>query len=155
MEINPREKKLLIALGVIVVVVGIDFILNSDEYLGFYGKSNTQTVIHQKEKNTHIPLAGQVKKTGQRTLSIKDWGHDPFHDQTVKTYRRKKRVKVVTPDVKLELKAISVAQNLTVAMINSKVVASGDMIEGYLVKEITSKKVVLEKAGEQKILNLP
>ncbi len=156
MEINAREKKLLIALGVIVFVFGIDFIMNSDDYIGFYSHSEKQEAGIKKQKAT-IPVKGlPANKTSEKAIaSLKEWGRDPFRDKLARVFVKKKRLPRKVRDVKLELKAISVAQNLTVAMINSKVVANGDEIAGYIVKDISSKEVILEKNGAQTILKLP
>ena len=156
MEINAREKKLLIVLAVIVFVFGIDFILNSDDYIGFYSHSEKKEAVIKKQKVT-IPAKGlPANKTSEKSIaSLKEWGRDPFRDKQSKVYVKKKRLPHKNRDVKLELKAISVAQNLTVAMINSKVVANGDEIAGYIVKDISSKEVILEKNGAQTILKLP
>jgi len=155
MELNPREKKLLMALGIIVVIVGIDFVLNSDDYINYYKNSENQVVSNSTKSQEMANISASHAVSDKILPSIAGWGRDPFYDREQKIIPKKARVKRAVPEVRLILKAISIGNTVSVAMINRKVVAVGDKIAGYRVKAIKSKQVVLVKAGKRKILKLP
>ena len=147
-KLDKRQRILLIVLIIVIMGAAVDFTINTDDYLRFYG-SKRETV--KDEANT-IAKRETVNQKGKKLSQYNLWGRDPFRDLSIKT----KRIYTVpqTEEISLNLSAISIADGGSVAMINSKIVTVGDDIEGYVVKKIEPKQVFLEKNGRTKIVQL-
>ncbi len=148
-KLDKREKNLLIVLIVALTIGALDFILNMDSYLSFYSDENVlieQTINKQAQKEE------KIAKRNVPAESLKNWGEDPFYDPALRV--RKKIYKPKIEKISLKLKAISMAESMSVAMINNKVLAIGDLIDGYIVKNIQEKEVTLVKGEQTTILKL-
>jgi len=145
---DPRQRNLIILLIIIVSFALFDFLMNMDDYLSFYGNSKKSTTTKKVEKKI------ENKKSEKLIVlpSTQEWGRDPFYDASLRIKKKIYVKKIET--VKLILKAISFSENMSVAMINSQILAVGDKISGYNVKKIDPKQVLLEKEGQTKILRL-
>lgn len=147
-KLEKRQRNLLVLLGVMVVAFAIDFTINSDDYLKYYGTSKgpkKKNIVEKKEQN-------KIAKAESKLIKYDTWSRDPFYDSTVPVKR--KRPKRVVKEVALTLQAISFSEGKSVAMINSEILAVGGIIEGYRVKKIQPKQVILEKGGRTRTLKL-
>ncbi len=148
-KFDKREKNLLKVLAVLLLIGAVDLFMNMDSYLSFY--KETETKVEQNKKP-------QIKNTNKKTrsealvASLQNWGRDPFFDPALQV--RKVVYKPKIKKISLNLKAISMAANMSVAMINSSVLAIGDKIEGYTVQKIQAKQVTLIKDGQTTTLKL-
>ena len=147
-KIEKRQRILLIVLIIVIMGAAVDITINTDDYLRFYG-SKKEAV--RQESNT-IVKQDTVSQKGKKLSQYNLWGRDPFRDLSIRT-ERVYRVPQ-TEEVSLNLSAISIADGGSVAMINNQIVTVGDDIEGYTVKEIEPKQVLLEKNGQTKIIQL-
>lgn len=148
-KLEKREKNLAILLAVVLAFGAIDFIINMDSYFSFY-----QSPSKKEKKVTSKKVATALKAENKEDLNaLTGWGRDPFNDPTVRVVRKRAPVKKVAKIV-LKLKAISIAETMSVAMINNRVLGVGDNIEGYIVKSIQPKQVVLTKDGQSTTLKL-
>ncbi|KAA3617284.1 MAG: hypothetical protein D8M58_03140 [Calditrichaeota bacterium] len=148
-KLEKREKNLLLVLGVILLIGAGDFILNMDSYLNFYKEPKSENASIKK---TDVNNNTKKNKNKKLLASFKDWGRDPFYDPSLRV--KKRVVKQKKKTISLSLKAISMAESMSVAMINSRVLAVGDQIEGYTVKKIQAKEVTLTKDGQTTTLKL-
>ncbi|RMH65717.1 MAG: hypothetical protein D6677_01810 [Calditrichaeota bacterium] len=151
MRLAKRERKLLYALGLVVVVLIGDVIINSDDYgwvTGRMTKKATQKTVQKKE----TPTQAQDASEEVYKASLISWGRDPFFDAN--NVPKKTVKKIVKRQVLLNLKAISVAESGSVAMINDEVLMEGDTIAGYTVARISPKEVVLTKGAQKRVLKL-
>jgi len=82
-----------------------------------------------------------------RTDSVLQWKHDPF------IRARKARVGRAK-GVGLALSAISITNEKSMAMINGKIVWSGEQIDGWAVVDIQEERVILKKGSKNKELKL-
>jgi hypothetical protein len=148
-KLDKRQKNLVILLVVVIVIAAIDFVINMDDYLGFYGSDKEKTPVEVAKAK--VSEKSNTKSVFQHA-SAKEWGSDPFYDPANEVVKRvvKPQVKVIT----LTLKAISFSENMSVAMINNQVLSEGDTIEGYTVQKIELKQVTLIKDGQTKTLKL-
>lgn len=147
-RIEKREKRLLIVLAVILSIGLIDFVLNKDNYLAYYSSFQKEVA-----KKVDMPVQNEAKiKDTPPVVYSNTWGNDPFYDPSLEV--KKAPVRTVSRRIYLTLKAISFSQGKSVAMINSQILAEGDRIEGYTIKKIKQKEVILEQAGNIKILKL-
>jgi len=147
-KIDKRQRFLMILLIIVLLGAAIDFTINTDDYLRFYG-SKKETVRQNSNTTTKLDTINTKEK---KLSQYNRWGRDPFHDLSIRTTRIYKAPQ--TDEVSLYLSAISVADGGSVAMINSKIVTVGDDIEGYIVKKIEPKQVFLEKNGQIKTVQL-
>jgi len=147
-KMEKRQRNLLIFLIIVLAGAGIDFAVNTEDYLKYYGGDVKEQAI--QENKVAKPKIAESQEMKLRHYN--EWNRDPFHDLTVRTTTPayKPRVQGIT----LELKAISIAEGKSVAMINSEILAEGGSIEGYTVKSIQPRRVVLEKNGQSKTLML-
>ena len=148
-KLDKRQKNMAILLAVVLAIAAIDFVMNMDDYLSFYGSDKKKSSVAAKERKIT-----EKSKTQPLALhaSAKEWGRDPFYDPANEVVK-----KVVIPKVyvvSLVLKAISFSENMSVAMINNQVLSEGDKIEGYTVQKIEHKQVTLIKDGQLKTLRL-
>ena len=147
-KLEKRERNLLIVLGIIVLAGAIDFAINTDDYLKYYGSTDKKVEVKTEKKiQTNQIIDDQNKFTKYET-----WGRDPFYDPSTMVKRTVYKPKV--QEVILDLKAISFSEGKSVAMINSQIVTVGDVVEGYTVKSIEPKQVIIEKDGQTKTLKL-
>ena len=147
-KMEKRQRNLLIFLIIVVAGAAIDFTINTEDYLKYYGGEKKESV--KKQIDIIKPAVLQAQQI--KLKKYKKWDRDPFRDLTVRNtipvYRSKPQ------GVALELKAISMAEGKSVAMINSEILAEGGSIEGYTVKSIQPRRVILEKDGQSKTLML-
>jgi len=147
-KIEKRQRILLIVLIIVIMGAAADFIINTDDYLRFYG-SKKETV---RPESNIVAKRDTVNQKGKKLSQYNLWDRDPFRDLSIKTERIYKVPQ--TEEVSLNLSAISIADGGSVAMINGNIVTVGDDIEGYIVKKIEPKQVFLEKNGQTKIVQL-
>ncbi len=148
-KFDKREKNLLKVLAVLLLIGAVDLLMNMDSYLSFYKETETKV-----EQNKKPQIKNTNKKTRSKALiaSLQNWGRDPFFDPALQV--RKVVYKPKIKKISLNLKAISMAANMSVAMINSSVLTIGDKIEGYTVQKIQAKQVTLIKDGQTTTLKL-
>jgi len=149
MQIEKRQKVLLIVLAVVVVFAIGDFVINSDDYSSFYG-SDSKTAVEKSAKPK--TAAARVASARVTPPSAKSWGRDPFDDPSHKPAPR--RIVKKAPRVSLTLKAISYAGQASMAMINDQVLSVGDEIAGYRIVKIEQSRVLLSKGDENLTLKL-
>lgn len=151
MSLAKREKKLLYFLAIVTVVFVVDLVINSDDYSWITSSADEKEAVRKKtDHKSNDVKETSVKKRYQ--ASLMPWNRDPFYD--AKNIVKKKVKKVVKKLAPLTLKAISIANAGSVAMINDKVLMAGDVIAGYTVERIEAKQVVLSKNGKKRILKL-
>ncbi len=144
-NLTKSQKRLLILLAIVLAYAVFDVSRNWDTYMGFYkGKKGT---VHKKKNSTTRDASLKIRKVEY----TKDWNQDPFY-VAVKTKPRKRVVRRRT--VSFHLKAISFAGDNSIAMINSRIMKVGDVINGYRLVSIQPKRVVLQKGTEKKVLTL-
>lgn len=146
-KLEKRERNLLILLGIVVSIGAIDFLLNTEDYLSYYTKDEIKNEQLESKSTTQN---AQSKQASDRFVYTK-WDRDPFHNSSI---RVKKAVYRTVQEISFQLKAISFSEGMSVAMINNQVLKVGDLIEGYTVKSIQPKQVVIEKDGQSKTLKL-
>jgi type II secretory pathway component PulC len=135
MTVTKSQKRLFIILAIVVVYAAIDFMMNREDYEQTYAKS--PTVDH---KSTLI-----VKARTTNTQPDLSWGRDPFSRGVTKTKIRRQKP---TPQVRLVLNAITYSKENSIAIINDEILQQGDMIEGYVVEQISADEVVLKNNGK-------
>jgi len=148
-KMEKRQRNLLIFLIIVVAGAAIDFTINTEDYIKYYGAEKKK--VAEKQSEIKKPVIRQDQEI--KLKKYNKWDRDPFRDLTVRNI-----IPVYKPSqpqaVTLELKAISIAEGKSVAMINSEILAEGGSIEGYTVKSIQPRRVVLEKDGQSKTLML-
>lgn len=150
MEINKSQKRLFILLGLVLIYFVYDIISDWDTYAGFYTGKKTVTVQKAEEKKAENMPEEEVE---QDRPYLAKWGRNPFYQKVqVKkaavVTRKKKR------SVRLNLYAISIKDNNSVALINDRIVKIGDMIGGYTLKKINKKSVLLTDGAKAITLKL-
>ncbi len=150
MNLDKREKKMLYLLAVAVLIFVTDFFINSEDYVWLTGSGEAGPTVVERVK-PKIPRP-QVAQEPPYKASVTDWGRDPFFDPSLVV--KKKKVRKVKKTVRLNLKAISMAETGSVAMINNMILTVGDQVSGYTLVRITPKSVELKKNGKSRILKL-
>ena len=149
MEINKSQKRLFILLGLVLVYFVYDIISDWETYSGFY--TGNKAVSEQKAEVKSAKAAPEQKAEINRSYLAK-WGRNPFYKKVeikkVVQVTKKKRT------IKLNLYAISIKDNNSVALINDRIVKIGDMIAGYTLKKINKKSVVLTDGAKAITLKL-
>ena len=148
-KLDKREKNLVIVLIVALAIGAVDFIMNMDSYLSFYTEETQQEEVQISQE---VQKEEKIRKRNVPEESLKNWGNDPFFNPALRV--RKVVYKPKVKKISLKLKAISMAESMSVAMINNKVLAVGDLIDGYTVKNIQEKEVTLIKGEQTTILKL-
>ncbi len=150
MNLDKREKNMLYVLGVVLLVFVVDIFINSEDYAWLTGTDEDgPTVVERVKPEISSPRVSAEKPYA---ASVLDWGRDPFFDPSLVV--KKKKVRKVRKTVHLDLKAISMAESGSVAMINDLILAVGDQVSGYTVVRIEPKAVELKKDGKSRILKL-
>ena len=148
-KLTKSQQILFIVLGIVLAYAIFDFITNKDTYIGFYtGEVNATAEADSTAQNAAADSTIDVLQMNLTT----HWGKDPFFvepKKVVKKYSRKKKKEPI-----FRLKAISFRPEGSVALINDRIVKSGDVIEGYKVIDISEKKVVLWNGKKRKVLKL-
>jgi len=150
MNLNKKQKRLVILLAVLLAYAVFDFVMNKDEYLEYYSKKKITAKAKSKKAGKKAPPA--LKKKSVRVEYTQNWGSDPFYEKIA--YRKKRRAVRARKQVSLRLKAISYSGKSSVAMINNRVMMKGDVISGYRVVEIQPKSVILANGNERRVLHL-
>ncbi len=143
--LKKNEKVMLVMIGVVVIAFAI-----MDPYYFWKTKPEPELTEKQKkrkeqkeklaaDKETVTPKIAITKQTRfipKDPIPLKDWGRDPFVQ--------------ARPDLdeenilsKLRLSAISVQGDSRMALINSKLVRVGDVINGLKVNSIDADRVIL------------
>jgi hypothetical protein len=148
MNVDKRQKRLLILLAVVMAYAAFDFLTHQDEYLNYYlGRKAEATLAVQPTQQT-----GEQAVPIEKQAYLKNWGHNPFEDTKKVVYvpRRKPEKKKPT----FQVDAISFNGDSSVALVNGTIVKTGDWISGYKVIQITQKQVVLSNGTDRITLNL-
>jgi len=147
-KIEKRQRNLLIILLIVIASAAADFTINTDDYLKFY--ANKKETMKKKQGLVTKPAISEKKEL--KLTQYNRWGRDPFYDSA----SREKRIvyRPSTPDASFQLSAISIGDGGSIAMINNQIITVGGEIEGYTVKSIEPKQVVLEKNGQIKTVRL-
>lgn len=150
MEITKSQKRLLIILGVVVVYAVYDFISNAETYKVYYNADEEQYYEEQSADSTKHSLELETSKKDAHYSA--EWGKDPFYISSFSktSFSKKRRVQ----NAKLSLHAISFNGISYVALINEKIVKTGDMITGYTVNKITDSAVFLSSGKKKIVLKL-
>jgi hypothetical protein len=151
MEINKSQKRLLIFLAIVVAFFIIDVINNPETYSKFYSGSSKKQKVAEKTENTEITKT-KAEVTFQAALS--NWGTNPFYivPKRSTSFRTQETVQVV--EVKLVLQATNADGENSFALINDKIVKTGEMVAGYTVISISKTRVVLSDGQKRKELTL-
>lgn len=149
MEMDKRQKRMLILLGVVLSYAAFELITNSEQYFGYYFKSETS--VEADKTADQAAVQTQVIQPKGITKYDKDWGEDPFF---IKSAVKKQKTAKSTPQIRLTLSAISFGGGKPVAMINNEILGVGEQIEGYRIKSIEQTRVTLVKGTEQRVLTL-
>ncbi len=144
-NLTKSQKRLLILLVLVLAYAVFEISRNWDTYMGFYKGKRVSVQKHNKNSPANQPVKIQ------KVEYTKGWNHDPFY-VAVKAPPRKKVVRRRT--ITFHLKAISFAGDNSIAMINSRILKVGDVINGYRLVSIQPKRVVLQKGTDKKILTL-
>jgi len=149
MQITKSQKRLFILLGLVLIYAVYDVISNFDTYASLFSdKKQPVTVQDEKVKSDSAKVLVEV----ERKEYLNKWGRNPFY----KKVEKKRVAKVVKHKrkVNLNLYAISMKDNNSVALINDKMVKIGDMIEGFTLQQIAKKKVTLSDGSRTITLTL-
>jgi hypothetical protein len=149
MEIDKRQKRMLIVLGVVLAYAVFELITNSEQYFGYYMGSDKAEV--QAASTNQVAVQTQTPKRPGVNEYDKDWGEDPFY---IKVEKKRRSGRKVRPTVRLNLSAISFGGGQPVAMINDEILSVNDVIAGYKVQAIEPKRVILVKGSDRRILTL-
>jgi hypothetical protein len=148
-SLSKGQKRLLFVLAIVVAYGIFDMVSNRDRYFSYYGGRRLNKIQPNNSVNVNI---AEIKKTSTANAKyLHTWGDDPFYDQRF-VHRRVIRQRIQT-EAPLNLKAISYGEN-SVVMINDRVLMVGDVIQGYQIKRIEPRRVILGKGSETKILTL-
>ncbi|MBD3223583.1 MAG: hypothetical protein GF313_02570 [Caldithrix sp.] len=149
LNITKGQKRLLIVLGIILLYMVYDIIINSEDYLSFYFGKNKKTTTVKKD----VAESRLVVTEDSVVLDVQNWGRDPFVQP--KVVQKKVAKKKYTPKAtRLVLRAISYQGVNSVALINDQILKVGDRIDGYTIKRIEPKRVILIKGGREKTITL-
>jgi len=149
MQITKSQKRLFILLGLVLVYAVYDISSNFDTYSGFY--SDKKTEIQNNSQTAKIDSAKVIAEYTRKQY-LEKWGRNPFYKKVEK--KRVARIVKKQRKAKLILYAISIKDNNSVALINDKMVKIGDMIEGYTLKKIEKKKIILSDGTRNITLTL-
>ncbi|NQT35594.1 hypothetical protein HQ587_10425 [bacterium] len=143
--LKKNEKVMLVMIGIVVIVFAV-----MDPYYIWKTKPEPELTEKQKERKEQKEKLAAAKETAtqKRTVTeqtkfipkdpipLKGWGRDPFVQ--------------ARPDLdeenilgKLRLSAISVQGDSRMALINSKLIRVGDVINGLKVNSIETERVIL------------
>ena len=148
-KLTKSQKILFIVLAIVLAYAIFDFLTHKDTYLGFYSGQRNETVMADSAaQNAQRDTVGDLLKTNLTKI----WGDDPFFIKEKKKPKRYKRT--VRKEVNFKLRAISFRPEGSVALINSRIVKAGDIIEGYKVIKISENTVVLWNGRNRKVLKL-
>ena len=149
MQITKSQKRLFILLGLVLIYAVYDIISNFDTYTGFYSESEDKVAVQGDEAKAD---SAKIIVEVERKEYLNKWGRNPFY----KKVEKKRVAKVVKHKrkVNLNLYAISMKDNNSVALINDKMVKIGDMIEGFTLQQIAKKKVTLSDGSRTITLTL-
>lgn len=142
MSENTRKKMVY---GVLVVAI-IWGIINNP-----FAEQTPHQFANSTDSAQWLPedsVAEPVEVAGvARSDSLLRWKHDPFI--------RPQKAKIVQAEsFGLALSAISIANGKSMAMINGKIVGSGEIIDGWAVVDIQEQSVFLKKGSRNKELKL-
>jgi len=150
LNITQSQKRLLIILGIVLVYFIYDLISNMNTYKNIYLGSEDSSVVADS-----VDSLGRQANLGENQKQkeyLNKWGESPFYvfSATTKKYIRKNGRRVAVKKNPLQLLAISLRKNRSVALINDKIVKVGDIISGYQVERIDKRTVYLSN-GKKKI----
>ncbi len=146
-QLTKTQKILFIILGIVSVYAIFDFMSHKDTYVGFYSGQEEETPVVQSSSDSAQAQVDQLQ-----TSLFLQWGKDPFlRKEQIKT---RKKVKKRRSRPHFKLKAISYRKDGSVALINDRIVKSGDIIKGYKVIKIDARKVILSNGKHRIVLTL-
>lgn len=149
LSLSKGQKRLLFVLAIVMAYGIFDVVSNKDRYFSYYGARKPNKI--QPNDAVNINVAEIQKTSNVNAKYLHAWGDDPFYNQRF-VHRRVVRQRIPT-ETPLNLKAISYGEN-SVVMINDRVLMVGDVIQGYQIKRIEPRRVILSKGSETKILTL-
>lgn len=149
MEINKSQKRMFILLGLVLIYFVYDIISDWETYSGFY--TGKKTVTEQKAELKSVKATPEIEAEKDHSY-LATWGRNPFYKKV--EVRRTAKVTKRKRALKLNLYAISIKDNNSVALINDRIVKIGDMIAGYTLKKINKKSVVLTDGAKAITLKL-
>ena len=147
-QLTKSQKILFIVLAIVLAYAIFDFVSHKDTYINFYSGNEQESTTPVQNMQT----AAQKQADQLQANLFSQWGSDPFVRKVVVKSRKKHKKRRVRPHFKL--KAISYRTDGSVALINDRIVKSGDVISGYKVVKIEQKKVVLWDGKHRIVLNL-
>ncbi len=147
-QLTKSQKILFIILGIVLVYAIFDFVSHKDTYINFYSGNEQESTMPVQNTQT----AAQKQADQLQASLFSQWGSDPFVRKVVVKSRKKYKRKRVRPHFKL--KAISYRADGSVALINDRIVKKGDVIQGYKVVKIETKKVILWNGKHRIVLKL-
>jgi|GEM_PF-1953642 len=125
------------------------------------------TLFHDSARSTTIiqepitPLPEQPKETEEEPrddAERKDWGDNPFRNLEIDIEEPSAteiaQTDSTTQEIDLHLVCISSGRNGSFAVINDRILALGEEIEGFVLKRIEKNFVVLEREGQASILKI-
>jgi len=151
MEINKSQKRLLIFLAIVVAFFIIDVINNRETYSRFYAGSSGKKA---KAETTPDSLQGKSEKELTFQAALGNWGINPFYITPRQNPSSRKPEVVPVVEIKLVLQATNADGENSFALINDKIVKTGEMVAGYTVLSISKTKVVLSDGQKRKELTL-
>lgn len=153
---EKKQQQQVITLGVLVLVLVVAVVTNlRPKRAARPAKPAAQPQIKipepQAAKDQPVKVAIYVKATPdevkkQLATSKMEWVRDPFF--------RSARSEVFQT-ANLILKGVSLGKGDGYALVNDQILTIGDTISGYMVKEVTRNKVLLQKGPEHFYLVLP
>ena len=82
MEIDKRQKRMLIVLGVVLSYAAFELITNSEQYFGYYMGSSEDN--QQQQTVQQAAVVQPVEHKPGVNQYDKDWGDDPFYIKVAK-----------------------------------------------------------------------
>ena len=147
MKINKSQKRLLIILGIILVCAILDITMNPENYTYYFKEEREeQTFVEDSSFTENVEI--KIEKNSYN----KNWDKDPF-SPAVTVYGRAVSTKAGSFG-QLHLKAISYGAKKSAAIINGKILKTGDKILGYRIEQIKPDTVIVSRGKSKFKLTL-
>ncbi|PIV64135.1 MAG: hypothetical protein COS11_03760 [bacterium (Candidatus Ratteibacteria) CG01_land_8_20_14_3_00_40_19] len=147
---TKEQRELIITIGLIFILVialstGFKKIKKHPEERKTVKK---EISVSKDEKSAEVPEKKQASKEVwemQLARWNQNWKRDPF----LLSAEKEEEKKSILREFSFSLSGIVWKEKKLLALIDDYIVKTGDIIDGYMVLEITENKVVLEKDGKE------
>ncbi len=151
-NMEPRQKWMIVLLGLLLVYLPIDLLMNWDDYSVAYGFSEAPPMIAESDS---IDAANNTAVDSVRITSDfayeGEWHRDPFFGG-IQRVSRSGAPKQRRPSLKLFGVSPGSSETDALAVINGEILAVGDRVLTYKVEKILVDRVVLRNSEKLKTL---